>query len=161
MAEKTYFEILQEQAAKAAASSKEQGPELTVGTHRFTIIGGASGVSKNTGKEWASVVVRHTNGHEYRLFYTLYWPLKAGELTPRLNVDCFNWIVGFDQAALASYTEVSFDKYFDGLTGRQFDINYTLSKQGKVVIDYKTLPVESGTMEESIELEEINFDEIE
>lgn len=163
MAEKTYFELLQEQAAQTKTAGTTQGPELGVGTHRFTIIGGVSGAKD--GRDWSAVAVRHTNGSEYRLFYNLYWPLRDGELTPRLNVDVFNWIVGFDQPSLASYTEKSFDKYFNNLVGKQFDINYTVASRGKyagkVVLDFTTKPVEITGLEETLEVDEINFDAFE
>lgn len=159
MAEKTYFEILQEQAAAAAAAGAQQGPALGVGLHRFTIIGGVSGTKD--GREWSAVAARHTNGSEYRLFYNLYWPLKDGEITPQLNVNVFNWIVGFNPNGLAGYTEKSFDKYFNGLVGKQFEVNYTMSKQNKVVLDFKTLPVETTIAEEILEVDEINFDAVE
>lgn len=158
--EKTYFEQLQEQAAIQAAAVTERGPELEVGPHKFTIIGGTHGTSEG-GYDWTAVVLRHTNGHEYRIFYNLYWPLKEGEIEQRLNVDAFNWIVSFDKAALASYKEENFDAYFNGLAGKSYEINYTLTKTGKVVPDFKTPPVYLDDLEDELEVDEINFDEIE
>ena len=160
MAEKTFFEQLQEQAKEAESKVTERGPELGVGPHVFTIIGGASGVSEK-GNAWSSVVARHTNGHEYRLFYSLYWPLKDGELEPNLNVDAFNWVTGFDPVALTTYTGTDFDNYFNGMVGKQFEIRYTTFKSGRVGIDYKAIPVLLDGIEEELEVDEINFDEIE
>jgi hypothetical protein len=159
MAEKTYFEQLQEQAAAQAAAAKERGPELGVGAHAFTIIGGTHG--EKDGREWSAVVLRHTNGHEYRIFYNLYWPLKEGELEPRLNVDTFNWICDFDRAALASYKEADFDNYFNSLAGKSYEIRYNLSKKGKVVPDFSSAPVLLDTLEEELTVDEINFDAVE
>lgn len=157
--EKTYFEILQEQAAEAAKAASVRGPELSVGPHTFTIIGGTHGAKD--GREWSAVVARHTNGHEYRLFYNLYWPLKEGEIEPRLNVNTFNWIVAFDRDALAEYDKNDFDDYFNKLAGRSYEIRYTTSKRGKVVIDMAATPVLLDTLEEELVVDEINFDEIE
>lgn len=157
--EKTYFEVLQEQAAAASAAASARGPELGVGPHTFTIIGGTHG-SKD-GRDWSAVVARHTNGHEYRLFYSLYWPLKEGEIEPRLNVNTFNWIVAFDRDALAKYDKNDFDDYFNKLAGRSYEIRYTTSKRGKVVIDMAATPVLLDTLEEELVVDEINFDEIE
>lgn len=156
--EKTYFEQLQEQAEAAKKASVERGPELGVGPQTFTIIGGTHG--EKDGREWTAVVARHTNGHEYRLFYSLYWPLREGELEPRLNVDVFNWIVAFDRAALSSYTETTFDNYFNSLAGKTYAINYMMSKKSKVVIDFKTEPLAMDMLEETLSVEEINFDTI-
>lgn len=160
--EKTYFELLQEQAEQAKQAGNTQGPELGVGPHRFTIIGGKTGTTKDK-RDWSALVARHTNGHEYFLFYNLYWPLKNGEIQPQLNVDVFNWIVGFNPTALSNYSEENFNKYFNDLVGRQFEINYSMSKRGKIFIDFKTLPFEVGLIpeEEEVEVDEINFDDIE
>lgn len=161
--EKTYFEILQEQAQKAQERAQERGPELGVGPQRFTIIGGISGTHNN--RDWSAVQVRHTNGHEYRLFYNLYWPLKPGEITPQLNVDVFNWIVAFAPDALATYTEPNFDAYFNSLVGKQFEVNYTVvskgASAGKVVLSFKDKPILLDVEEEEIAVDEINFDAIE
>lgn len=157
--EKTYFEVLQEQAAEAAAAASARGPELGVGPHTFTIIGGTHGAKD--GREWSAVVARHTNGHEYRLFYNLYWPLKEGEIEPRLNINTFNWIVAFDRDALAKYDKNDFDDYFNKLAGRSYEIRYTTSKKGRVVIDMEATPVLLDTLEEELVVDEINFDEIE
>ena len=161
MAGKSCFEQLQEQAKIAESKATERGPELGVGPHVFTIIGGTRGVTVETGNAWSAVVVRHTNGHEYRLFYNLYWPLKDGELEPNLNVDAFNWVTGFDPIALSSYTGKDFDDYFNGLTGKQFEIRYTTFKTGRIGVDYKSIPVLLDSLEEELEVDEINFDEIE
>lgn len=161
MAEKSFFEQLQEQAKAAESKATERGPELGVGPHVFTIIGGTSGVKEATGNAWSAVVVRHTNGHEYRLFYNLYWPLKDGELEANLNVDAFNWVTGFDPIALSTYTGKDFDDYFNGLTGKQFEIRYTAFKSGRIGVDYKSIPVLLDSLEEELEVDEINFDEIE
>lgn len=158
MAEKTYFEQLQEQAAAQQAAATERGPELGVGPQHFTIIGGTHG-SKD-GRDWSAIVARHTNGHEYRLFYNLYWPLKEGELEQRLNVDCFNWICDFDRAALAGYTDKDFDNFFNSLAGKSFEIKYTLSKKSRVVIDFSAAPIALDSLEESLSIDEINFDEV-
>lgn len=159
MAEKTYFEELQEQAAAQAAAAKERGPELSVGPQHFTIIGGTHG--EKDGREWNCVVARHTNGFEYRLFYNLYWPLKEGELEQRLNVNAFNWVVDFDREALASYTDKNFDAFFNALAGRSYEITYTTTKKGKVVIDNKVAPILLDSLEEALTVDEINFDEVE
>ncbi len=158
MAEKTYFEQLQEQAAAQAASAAERGPELSVGPQHFTIIGGTHG--EKDGREWSAIVARHTNGFEYRLFYNLYWPLKEGELEQRLNVDAFNWVVDFDRAALAGYADKDFDNFFNKLAGKSYEIKYTTSKKGKVVIDWSASPIALDTLEETLSVEEINFDEV-
>jgi hypothetical protein len=158
MAEKTYFEQLQEQAEAQAASAAARGPELGIGPQTFTIIGGTHG--EKDGREWSCVVARHTNGFEYRLFYNLYWPLKEGELEPRLNVDAFNWVVDFDRPALASYTDKDFDNFFNSLAGKSYEVKYTTSKKGRVVIDWKSSPILLDSLEESLEVDEINFDEV-
>lgn len=159
MAEKSYFEQLQEQAAAQESAAKERGPELTVGPQSFTIIGGTHGTTKD-GREWSAVSARHTNGHEYRLFYSLYWPLKAGEIEPGLNVSVFNWIVAFDPTEIAKYTGTDFDNFFNKLTGRAYQINYTVNKSGKVVIDFNTPPLLLDTLESELSLDEVNFDAI-
>ena len=87
---------------------------------------------KKDGREWSAVVARHTNGHEYRLFYNLYWPLKEGELEPHLNVNVFNWIVGFDPVGIASYTGKDFDDYFNMLTGKSYELKYTYQQEVKL-----------------------------
>ena len=156
--EKTYFEQLQEQAKEQQEKAAERGPELGVGPHQFTIIGGTHG-TKGT-YDWSAIVARHTNGFEYRLFYNLYWPLKEGELEPRLNVDTFNWLVAFDPTGIASYKEENFDNFFNALTGKSYEIRYTTSKRGKVVTDFKALPVSLDTLEETLTVDEINFDEV-
>lgn len=158
---KSYFEELQEQAALAEKSMKERttAPTLEEGPHQFTIIGGASG--EKGGRAWSAIVVRHTNGHEYRIFYNLYWPLKPGEISQSLNVNTFNFICGFDKSFLSTYKEKSFDGYFDALTGRSYTINYHTASSGKVYPDFKTLPVYQDVLEETLEVEEINFDEVE
>jgi hypothetical protein len=161
MAEKTFFEELQEQAKIEESKATERGPELGVGPHTFTIIGGTSGVKEETGNAWSCIVARHTNGHEYRLFYSLYWPLKDGELEPNLNVDAFHWITGFDPVALSTYKDKDFDNYFNGLTGKQFEIRYTTFRSGRVGIDYKATPVLLDSLEEVLEVDEIDFDSIE
>lgn len=157
--EKTYFEQLQEQAEAAKKAAAERGPELGVGPHQFTIIGGTHG--EKDGREWSAVVMRHTNGHEYRIFYNLYWPLKEGELEPRLNVDTFNWICDFDRASLSSYKEENFDNYFNALAGKSYEVQYTLNKKGKVVPDFKATPVALDTLEEELVVDEIDFDAVE
>lgn len=161
MAEKTFFEELQERAKIAESKAAERGPILGVGPHTFTIIGGTSGVKESTGNAWSCIVARHTNGHEYRLFYNLYWPLKDGELEPNLNVDAFNWVTGFDPIALSTYKDKDFDNYFNGLTGKQFEIRYTTFRSGRVGIDYKSIPVLLDSLEEVLEVDEIDFDSIE
>jgi hypothetical protein len=157
--EKTYFEQLQEQAEAAKKAAAERGPELGVGPQSFTILGGTHG--EKDGREWSAVVARHTNGHEYRLFYNLYWPLKEGELEPKLNVDTFNWICDFDKTALASYKEANFDNYFNKLTGKSYEIRYKLSTKGKVVIDFSISPLLLDTLEEELVVDEIDFDAVE
>lgn len=156
--EKSYFEQLQEQAEAAKKAASERGPELSVGPQQFTIIGGTHG--EKDGREWSAVVARHTNGHEYRLFYNLYWPLKEGELEPRLNVNVFNWIVGFDPVGIASYTGKDFDDYFNMLTGKSYELKYTTSKRGKVVVDFAATPIALDTLEEELIVDEIDFDAI-
>lgn len=160
MAEKelTYFEQLQAEAAKAQESATVRGPELAPGLHQFTILGGTHGSKE--GRDWSAVVVRHTNGHEYRIFYNLYWPLKEGELEPKLNVSVFNWICSFDKSLLATYKEDNFDKYFDALVGKSFEITYTVNKKGRVVIDFNKHPIPVNVLEEELSVDEINFDEI-
>ena len=159
MAEKSYFEQLQEQAKLQSAAAKERGPELGVGPQSFTIIGGTHGSKE--GRDWSAVVLRHTNGHEYRIFYNLYWPLKEGELEQRLNVNTFNWIVAFDPKLLASYTDKDFDNYFNSLAGRSYEVKYTLSKKGKVVIDFEATPILLDVLEEELAVDEIDFDAVE
>lgn len=159
MAEKSYFEQLQEQAAAQAAAAKERGPALGVGPHSFTIIGGTHGSKE--GREWSAVVVRHTNGHEYRIFYNLYWPLKEGELEQRLNIKTFDWIVGFDPKAITSYKGADFDDFFNSLSGRSYELKYTLNKKGSVVVDFEALPVLLDALEEELTIDEINFDAVE
>lgn len=156
--EKSYFEQLQEQAEAAKKAASERGPELGVGPQQFTIIGGTHG--EKDGREWSAVVARHTNGHEYRLFYNLYWPLKEGELEPRLNVNVFNWIVGFDPAGIASYTGKDFDDYFNTLTGKSYELKYITSKRGKVFVDFAATPIALDTLEEELVVDEIDFDAI-
>jgi len=156
--EKSYFEQLQEQAEAAKKAAAERGPELGVGPQSFTIIGGTHGVKDD--REWSAVVARHTNGHEYRLFYNLYWPLKEGELEARLNVDTFNWIVGFDPVGIASYTGKDFDDFFNKLTGKSYELKYTTSKKGKVVLDFGATPIALDTLEEELVVDEIDFDSI-
>ena len=160
MAEKelTYFEQLQAEAAKAQENAQARGPELQPGVHQFTIIGGTHGTKE--GRDWSAVVVRHTNGHEYRLFYNLYWPLKEGELTPQLNVSVFNWICAFDRDLLSDYKGEDFDKYFDALVGKQFEIEYVVNKRGRVVVNFNKLPIALNVLEEELSVDEINFDEI-
>jgi hypothetical protein len=157
--EKTYFEQLKENAEKVAASASERGPELGVGPQPFTIIGGTHG--EKEGREWSAIVARHnTNGYEYRLFYNLYWPLKEGELEERLNVDTFNWIVGFDPKLLTGYKEKNFDAFFNSLVGRSYEINYVVNKKMKVVVDFKTLPILLDVLEETLTVDEIDFDSV-
>lgn len=158
--EKSFFEELQEQAAQVEASATERGPELGVGPHQFTIIGGAHGAKD--GRDWSCIVARHTNGHEYRIFYNLYWPLKEGELEPRLNVNAFNFVTSFDKAALAGYKEPDFDAYFNALAGKSYEINYAAAKRsGKIYPDFSTEPILLDTLEEELEVDEIDFGEIE
>lgn len=159
MAKKTYFEELQEQAAAAMAAATSRGPELTTGPQQFTILGGTHGTKD--GRDWSAVVLRHTNGHEYRIFYDLYWPLKEGELEQRLNVNAFNWICAFNKDLLASYTDSDFDNYFNALAGKQFELQYTVTKKGKVVVDFSKNPIPLDVLEETLVVDEINFDEVE
>jgi hypothetical protein len=157
--EKTYFEVLKEQAEKVAATATERGPILTVGPQHFTIIGGTHG--EKDGRDWSAIVARHTNGHEYRLFYNLYWPLKEGELEQRLNVDTFNWIVAFDPTLLAGYKDTNFDAFFNSLVGRSYELRYSTNKRsGKVYLDYTIPPVLLDVLEEELTVDEINFDEV-